>query len=180
MVRVANRLLAFLLSLALTLGAVLVLIEIVAYLVGAKAVVLNWPGLYRWASGTTWGSGFVRLIGVGLAVIGLLLLAAQLKPRRPDRLRLQPVDSATDAAITRRGLARTLRYAAIEVDGVHDAHVTVGRHQVRLRAEVGDGTVAAVDSLHQAVASAAQRRLDALRLATTPPLSVRISNREQH
>ncbi|MCW3844351.1 alkaline shock response membrane anchor protein AmaP [Micromonospora yasonensis] len=177
--RIANRLLAFLLSLALTLGAVLVLIEIVAYAVGAKAIVLDWPGLYRWASGTTWGSGIVRLVGVGLAVIGLLLLAAQLNPRRPDRLRLQAVDSATDAAITRRGLARTLRDAAIEVDGVHDAHVTVGRHLVRVRAEVHDGAAPSVDSLHAAVASAAQHRLDALRLAMAPALSVRIRQEEQ-
>lgn len=174
--RIANRPLAFLLSLALTLGAVLVLIEIVAHAVGAKAIVLDWPGLYRWASGTTWGSGVVRLIGVGLAVIGLLLLAAQLTPRRPDRLRLQPVDPATDAAITRRGLARTVRDAATEVDGVRDAHVTVRRNLVRVRADVGDGTV---DSLHAAVASAAQHRLDTLRLATMPALSVRLSKEEE-
>ncbi|MEU8264096.1 DUF6286 domain-containing protein [Micromonospora sp. NPDC048999] len=177
--RIANRLLAFLLSLGLTLGAVLVLIEIVAHLVGAKPVVLNWPGLYRWASGTTWGSGIVRLVGVGLVVLGLLLLAAQLKPRRPERLRLQPVDSATDAAITRRGLARTLRNAAIEVDGVHDVHVMVGWHDVRVRAEVHDGA-APVDTLHEAVASAAQHRLDALRLATVPALTVRIDREERH
>ncbi|MFD2766253.1 DUF6286 domain-containing protein [Micromonospora eburnea] len=177
--RITNRLLAFLLSLGLALGAVLVLIEIVAYAVGAKPIALNWPGLYRWASGTTWGSGIVRLIGVGLAVIGLLLLAAQLKPRRPDRLPLQPVDPATDAAITRRGLARTLRDAAVEVDGVHDAHVTVGRHLVRLRAEVPDGTAPSADSLHAAIASAAQHRLDALRLATAPALDVRIKTEEQ-
>ncbi|MEU3454852.1 DUF6286 domain-containing protein [Micromonospora sp. NPDC006766] len=176
--RITNRLLAFLLSLGLTLGAVLVLIEIVAHLVGAKPIVLDWPGLYRWASGTTWGSALVRLIGVVLAVVGLLLLAAQLKPRRPDRLRLQPVNSATDAAITRRGLARTLRNAAIEVDGVQDAHVMVGQHHVRVRAEVHDGA-APVDTLHEAVASAAQHRLDALRLATAPALTVRI-DKEEH
>ncbi|MFE9204033.1 DUF6286 domain-containing protein [Micromonospora sp. NPDC007230] len=176
--RITNRLLAFLLSLALTLGAVLVLIEIVAYAVGAKAIVLNWPGLYRWASGTTWGSGIVRLVGVGLAVIGLLLLAAQLKPRRPHRLRLQPIDPATDAAITRRGLARTLRDAAIEVEGVHDAHVTVGRHLVRVHAEVLDGAAPTGDYLNGAVASAAQHRLDALRLDPAPTLSVRISKEE--
>ncbi|MFU8853220.1 DUF6286 domain-containing protein [Micromonospora sp. SL1-18] len=177
--RITNRLLAFLLSLALALGAVLVLIEIVAYAIGAKPIVLDWPGLYRWASGTTWGSGIVRLVGVVLAVIGLLLLAAQLKPRRPDRLRLQPLTSATDAAITRRGLARTLRDAAVEVDGVQDAHVTVGRHLVRLRAEVHDGAAPAVDSVHAAIASAAQHRLDALRLATAPALHVRIRMEEQ-
>ncbi|SCE69531.1 hypothetical protein GA0074695_0376 [Micromonospora viridifaciens] len=178
--RITNRLLAFLLSLGLTLGAVLVLIEIVARAVGAKPIVLDWPGLHRWASGTTWGSGFVRLIGGALAIVGLLLLVAQLKPRRPHRLRLEPVDPATDAAVTRRGLARTLRNAAIEVDGIDDAHVVVGQHHVRLRAEIRDGTAPAVDSLHQAVASAAQHRLDALRLATAPTLSVRISNGEQH
>ncbi len=174
--RITNRLLAFLLSLALTLGAVLVLIEIVAHAVGAKAIVLNWPGFYRWASGNTWGSGSVRLIGIGLGLLGLLLLAAQLKPPRPDRLRLQPVDPATDTAITRRGLARTLRDAATEVDGVRDAHVTVGRNLVRVRADVGHGTV---DSLHAAVASAAQHRLDTLRLATMPALSVRLNKEEE-
>lgn len=177
--KIADRLLAFLLSLGLAFGAVLVLIEIVAHAVGAKPIVLNWPGLYHWASGTTWGSGFVRLIGVGLVVIGLLLLAAQLKPRRPHRLHLQPVNPATDAAITRRGLARTLRYAAIEVGGVHDAHVTVGRHLVRLRAKVHDGAAPTMDALHDAVASAAQHRLDALGLAAAPALSVRITKEEQ-
>ena len=178
--RVANRLLAFLLSLGLTLGAVLLVIEVVAYGIGARPIVLDWPGLYRWASGATWGSPLVRLTGVVLAVAGLLLLAAQLKPRRPDRLRLQPVDAATDAAVTRRGLARTLRNAAIEVDGIHDAHVMVGRHHVRVHAEVRDGTAPAVDSLHEAVASAAQHRLDAPHLVTAPPLTVRINKEGQH
>ena len=178
--KIANHLLAFLLSLALTLGAVLVVIEVIAHLVGAGPIVLAWPGLYRWASGATWGDLLVRLIGVGLAVVGLLLLAAQLKPRRPERLRLQPVDSATDAAITRRGLARTVRNAAIEVDGIHDAHVMVRRHHVRLRVEASDGAGPGADALRRAVASAAQHRLDALRLATAPALSVRIHREAQH
>ncbi|MFI7604259.1 DUF6286 domain-containing protein [Micromonospora sp. NPDC049366] len=175
--RVLNRLLAFLLSLGLALGLLLVASEVVAFRVGAGWVALDWPGLYRWASGATWGSALVRTIGIGLTIVALLLLIAQFVRRAPGRLRLEPVDPRTDTALTRRGLARAVRNAVVAVDGVRDANVTVRKRRLKIRAEVVSTTAAGMGPVRD-ITAAAQHRLDTLRLINPPIPYVRLDTEE--
>ena len=67
-------------------------------------------------------------------MVDALILALELKPRRVTRLPLRSAHDATDAAVTRGGLAGTLRAAATGVDGISSAAVTVRRRRARVTA----------------------------------------------
>jgi hypothetical protein len=177
--RILDRLLAFVLSLALVVGGVLLVVEVIAQRIGSDPVLLNWPAAYRWARQTSWEAAPVRLISVLLSIIGLALLLAQLKPRRPVLLALDSGNHATDATITRRSLARTVRGAVTDVDGVSDADVSVRRRRIRVRARTRSAEPAAATSMRDTVSQAARDRIEAVRLKQPPILSVRVSTKER-
>jgi hypothetical protein len=178
-VRIVDRLLAFVLSLALIVGAVLVVIEVVAHRTGADPVVVQWPAVYRWARDTSWGAASVRLISTLLAVVGLALVVAQLIPRRPKQISLDSGTDTTTATVSRRSLARTVQSAVTDVDGVTGADVAVRRRRVRVRARTRAVQPSAAVSLRDSVIQAARDRLDAVRLKQPPNLSVRLSTKER-
>ena len=74
----------------------------------------------------------LNIVTTALIVVGALILAIELKPRRVTRLRLRAADDATDAALTRSGLAGTLRAAATGIDGITSAAVTIRRRRARV------------------------------------------------
>lgn len=177
--RIVNRLLAFLLSLATIVAAVVLVVEVIAQRVGADPAILDWPALLRWAQRTTWGAAPVRLISGGLAVAGLALLLAQLAPRRPDRLAMHSDDTATDAAVTRLGLTRAVRSAVTDVDGVDDARVRVRRRRIRVHAEAAGSDPTQARSVRDTMTRAANQCVDGFNLKRPPALSVRVSTKER-
>ena len=130
--RLVNRPLALILAAALAVAAIIVIIEVIGFAVHHGPVVLHWTTWYRWAGKTRWDQLVIRVWSAILIVIGAAILAAELKPRRVTRLPLRSENDATDAAVTRRGLAGTLRAAATGVDGISAAAVTVRRRRARV------------------------------------------------
>ena len=122
--RVINRPLALVLAAALVVASVIVIIEVIAFAVHAGQVVVHWPAWYRWAARTSWNALVIKVWSVILIIAGAIVLAFELKPRRVTRLKLRSDDKATDAAMTRQGLAGTLRAAALDIDGISKAAVT--------------------------------------------------------
>jgi hypothetical protein len=177
--KLVDRLLAFVLSLALIIGAAVVVIEVVAQRTGADPVLADWPAVLRWARDTSWGAAPVRLFSILLTIVGLALVVAQLKPRRPSQVSLDSGSDTTDATVTRRSLARTLRSAVTDVDGVSDAVVTVRRHCIRVRAWTRAIQPSAVTPMRETISQAVRDRLDAVRLKQPPTLSVRLSTKER-
>ena len=59
--RLANRLLAALLILALACAGALLIIEVAADRLQHKAAVLDWHPAYRWAARSSWVSGSIRV-----------------------------------------------------------------------------------------------------------------------
>lgn len=175
--RILNRLLAALLSLALIVAGVLVAVEVVAQRLGRNPAVVDWPHLYDWARRTPWQQGSVRVTCVLLALLGLLLLVAELKPARPSRLPARS-DSA-DAAYTRRGVAATVRSAVTDVDGISSAAVSVGRRKVKVAATTAGLQPYTAETLREPATAAAQQRLDALELRNPPTLSVQVRTRSR-
>ncbi|MEV8510167.1 DUF6286 domain-containing protein [Actinoplanes sp. NPDC051475] len=176
--KVLNRLLAPLLALGFLFAAAVGVIEVIAHRTGHRPVLLNWPGVYHWAAHTSWGAAPVRLLSVGLVVAGLLLLIAQLTPRRPARLPITTTNPATDTAITRRGLAHSLRRAVTGIDGVSHAHVTVRRRRARINATTRAGE-SDTGTLRTTLTETARRQLDALHLSHPPTLAVRVTTGER-
>ncbi len=126
--RLLNRPLAFILAAALAVAAIIVIIEVIAFEVRHGSLVLQWTTWYHWAKRTHWDQLVVQVWSAILMVIGLLILAIELKPRI-TRLPQRSGQAATDAAVTRAGLVGTLRAAATNVDGVSVAAVTVRRRR---------------------------------------------------
>ncbi|GAA2331889.1 DUF6286 domain-containing protein [Dactylosporangium salmoneum] len=175
--RLVNRLLALIVSLALVAGAVVVVVDVVAVLTGNRPIAVDWLAAYRWAGHVTWASREVRLICLLLAVVGLVLLGMELKLRRPARLTIDSDNPATDAAYTRRGVGQAVRDAVTDVAGVDDAAVTLRRRRLRVRAKAVAREPAPAAALRDSVTQAARSRLDALELRRSPKLTVRISAR---
>lgn len=173
MIRLLNRLLAALLSLALIVVGVLVVVEVVAQRLGKQPVIADWHPSYDWARRTEWQQGSVRVACIGLAVAGLLLLALELKRSRPRRL---PVSSGeADTAYTRRGVAAAIGHAVGDVDGINSAKVKVKRRKVRVAATTAGLAPYTAEGLQEPASAAAQQRLDALELQSPPALSVRVT-----
>jgi hypothetical protein len=175
--RVVNRPLAFILAAALAAAAVFVIIEVIAAAVNHGPLVVPWTTWYRWASRTRWDQLVIQVWSAILIAIGAVILAIELKPHRVTRLSLQSQHDATDAGVTRRGLAKTLRAAATGIDGVSAAAVTVGRRRARVTATAAARGRTAAEALRAPVTRTLQERLDDMGLRHPPSLTVRVNTR---
>jgi hypothetical protein len=177
--RLLNRPLAFILAAAMAVAAIIVIIEVIAVAAHHGPLLLHWPTWYRWASKTRWDQLVIRIWSAILIVIGAVILALELKPRRATRLPLRSRHEATDAAVTRGGLAAALRAAATGVDGISAAAVTVRRRRARVTATAAARGRPAAEALSQPVTQALQHRLDGLDLHHPPRLRVRVNSRSR-
>ena len=133
----------------------------------------------HWARTTHWDALVIQVWSAVLIVVGALILALELKPRRVTRLPLRSVHDATDAAVTRAGLAGTLRAAATGVDGISSAAVVVRRRRARVTATSAARGRPAAAALKQPVTQALSGRLDSLDLRHRPRLKVRVNSRSR-
>jgi Family of unknown function (DUF6286) len=175
--RILNRPLAFLLAVFLLAAGVLLVIEVIGYAINSRHVFINWMAWQRWADRTHWNRAVIKTWSIVLIVVGGLLLAAELKRPKVQRLALHSAEDATDAAITRKGVAGTLRAAATDVDGVSNAAVTLARGKARVSVTTAVHDSESADTLRQPVAQAVQDRLDGLNLSKPPQLAVRVTPR---
>jgi uncharacterized protein DUF6286 len=177
--RLLNRPLAFILAVALTAASIILIIEVIVFAVHGSPAVVPWPTWYHWAEATRWDRLVVRVWSAILIAIGVLLLALELKPRRVTRLSLHSGNDATDAALTRSGLAGMLRGAATSIDGITSATVTVRRRRAWVSARSAARGRAAAGALKDPVIQAARTRLEDLNLDRPPRLKVRVHSRRR-
>jgi hypothetical protein len=177
--RVINRPLAFVVAAVLAVASVILIIEVIAFAVHASPVLVHWATWASWARRTRWDAVVVKVWSIILIVFGVLVLAFELKPRRVTRLSVRSDEKATDAAITRQGLAGALRAAATEIDGISRAAVTVSRRRARVAAKTAARGSAAAAALKEPVIQAVRSRLDNLQLRHPPRLRVRVTPRSR-
>jgi Family of unknown function (DUF6286) len=170
--RIVNRPLAFVVAVALLVGGVLTVVEVIGYAITSKHVLINWTTWQQWAERTQWNRAVVKTWSIILIAVGLLLLILELKRPKVTRLTLNTEHAATDAAISRKGLADTLRSAATDVDGVGEASVSVTRTKATVTATGAAHDASGADSLTEPLTQAVQSRLDGLNLAKPPRLRV--------
>jgi hypothetical protein len=175
--RLANRLLAALLALGLATVGALVVVEVIAARLDKPPVAVSWHRIYRWGEHTSLTQGSVRVACIVTAVLGLLLLLAELKRTRPTRL--TAASDSVDAGYTRRGVATAISKAVTDVDGINGAAVTVRRRRIRVQARAPGVEPYTADSLRGPATDAAQSRLTDLELKRQPRLKVRLSTRRR-
>jgi len=177
--RLLNRPLAFILAAALIAGSVVIIAEVIGFAVHHSPLLVHWSTWYHWARATRWNAFVVRVWSGILIAVGLIIVAAEIKPRRVTRLALGSADDATDAAVTRRGLAGMLRAAATGVDGISSATVKVRRRRARITAASAARGRTAAGALADPVTQALHSRLDQLDLRHPPRLTVRVVPRSR-
>jgi hypothetical protein len=177
--RVANRPLAFILAAALLACSVVIIAEVIGFAVHRSPLLVHWTAWYGWARSTRWDAFVVRVWATVLMVVGLVLVGLEFKPRRATRLPLRTAGQATDATVTRRGLARMLRAEATGVDGITGATVRVRRRRARVTAASGARGRAAASALTGPVTQALGARLDGLGMRHAPRLTVRVVPRSR-
>lgn len=177
--RLVNRPLAFVLAAGLTAVFVVVIAEVIGFAAHHSPLLVHWSTWYHWAQKTRWDSFVVRVWCGILIAFGLLLVTAELKPPRATRLPVRSEDEATDAAVTRRGLAGMLRAAATGVDGISSASVKVGRRRASVTAASAARGRPAAAALTEPVTQALHTRLDSLGLRHPPRLKVHVVTRSR-
>ncbi|HEY6493890.1 MAG TPA: DUF6286 domain-containing protein [Trebonia sp.] len=177
--RVANRPLAFILAAALLACSVVIIAEVIGFAVHHSPLLVHWTTWQDWGRATHWDAFVVRVWATVLIIVGLAMVVLQFKPRRATRLPLRDSGEATDATVTRRGLARMLRTAATGVDGITSATVQVRRRRARVTAASGSRGRAAASALTEPLTQALGDRLDGLSLRHAPRLTVRVVPRRR-
>ena len=179
--RLFNRVLAALLSLALVVGAILLIIEVIGHFTDNDSVVVDWVRAYHWGGRTPWTQGSLRVVCIAVAAIGLILLIAEIKRPRLSRYRVDDdnASAAVDAAYTRRGVAGAMRSAVVDVDGVRSAKVNVTRRRVTVAAQTSARDDESARGLQEPATTAAQQRLDELRLSKTMRLKLTTKPRKR-
>lgn len=175
--RAFERLLSLLLAVAVVVGSLLLAVEVVWAALGKSPLLIQWQSTYDRGGTDAWDSAPVRTAAVVLLVVGLLLLLAELKPRRTPRLQLTGTDPSFDAAVTRRSLRSALLNAAKQVDGISGAKARVSGRRARVTATSRLGSVETAQSLTSELEAALRERLDSLQLARTPRLRARVTPR---
>ena len=177
--RLVERVLALLLAAALVVGSLVLALEVLWAALGKEPLVVAWPSAYARGSADAWDSAPVRLLAVGVLVAGLLLLVAELTPRRTPRLRMTGSDPTVDAAVSRRSLRSALLAAAEQVDGISTAKAKVSSRTATVTATSRLGSTGSAQQLTGELEAALRARLDGLQLSRTPRLRTRVTPRRQ-
>jgi hypothetical protein len=172
--RLVNRPLALILAAALVAASIVIIVEVIGIAAHRSPLLVHWSTWYHWGGKTRWDAFVVRVWSAILIVVGALVLILELKPRRVTRLSLRPVDDATDAAVTRRGVAGMLRAAATGIDGISSAKVKVRHRRASVTAASAARGRPAATALTEPVTQALRGRLDSLDLRHPPRLKVRV------
>ncbi|WP_227983614.1 DUF6286 domain-containing protein [Nocardia spumae] len=124
---------------------------------------------------TTWHSAWVLGVGIGVAVVGVVLLVAAVIPGRRVVVALE-ADEGMDAGIMRRSLDGALDDAAASVAGLEAARVRRTRKHIRVQGRAAHPDHA---DLEQTVEAAVSDRLSRIAPQSAPPVSVRLRTSRQ-
>jgi hypothetical protein len=172
--RTTNRLIAILLSLALTAVFLLIAIEVALARLDRNELT-PWHDRYRTLRATRWDATGTR-VGFGiLAAVGLILLFLQLWRRRPVTLSLEESPELAPATVRRRHLERALTGDTSHLDGVASARVKAKRRRVDVDARTNRLNPGDLEQrLHQVV----DGRITALGLTEALPVNVDLEHRK--
>ena len=156
-----TRVVCALLALALFLGSLLAVVEIVAVALDRAPVLVPYPEWTSWLRAHSWDDAIVNTVLGGLVVLGLLLLVLAFRRGKPASLALRSRVDGVDVMASRLSVEKALAAAAARTPGVTGASASVSRRTARVdarmvaRSELG---------LREEVETAVRGRLDSLGL----------------
>lgn len=132
--RTVNRLLAFVVALALAVAAALAIVEIAAALAGGSPVLVARTRLASELGQLRWDDARVIAVAAGMVLVGLILVLVAAVPPRPPQLPLRG-QPGRSVAVDRRGLQERLRHVALRDRDAVAATVRI-RRRAKLRVSV--------------------------------------------
>ena len=129
-----------------------------------------------WMATLTWGDVWVLILSIGVAVLGLILLVAAIKPGPPTAMTLDSgssadtADASTEAVMTRRSVAKLASARAAQVDGVDSESTDVGARKVTVTVKTPSQQRSEID---QQVRDRVAGALQSAGLAPMPAVVVR-------
>jgi hypothetical protein len=170
-----TRALSALVALALLLGSLLVIVEIVLAAAGRGPWLIPYADWTAWIRGRSWSDDVVKAILVGLVVVGLLLLVVAVRRGKPATLPLRGRTPGVDVTASRKSVERSLAAAVSRTSGITGADASVRRRSARIEARAASRSPS---GLRQEVEAAAKARLDSLGLRRDLRTRVRVSARD--
>lgn len=164
-----------LLALALLVGALLGVVEIVAAALGRAPWLVPYPEWTNWLRSHSWDHWIVNAILIALMVVGLLLLLLAVRRGKPGTLTLRGGSPGVRVTARRRSVEKSLANAALRTTGISEASATVGRRTARIKAR----TVSRSEqNLRTEVESTVKARLDSLGLERPIRTRVKLSTKD--
>lgn len=173
---IVNRIVLLLLLLALLAAVVLAVVELMLVGLGQPALLVR-PGEVEDAvRGATWQDPTVQLATAVAGLVGLLLVVAQLKPRRPDTVETEPLTEGRHIVLDRHGMEAEIERRVVAHDDVVAAHVRWRRFRLRVRCDLyaDADRRAAAEPIEQLV----KEELDRREVRDPPRVSVRTRKSE--
>lgn len=175
--RTLDRVLLAVLGLALTAGGTLGVLEALLALMDRPGAVVDRSATAEALAAATWSDPTATAVAGWLLAVGLVLLALELKPRRPDAY---PAEGADDYRVRygRHGVARFAEQVVERHDDVAATpRVTLRRRRLRVEAEGYADVVP--DQLERELASLVEDRVADLDLGQRLRASVRVRRGER-
>lgn len=136
---VLNRIVLLLLLVAIVAAVVIAAAELILVGLDQPALLLRPAEAEDVVRRATWQDPGVRIATVVAGVVGLLLVAAQLKPRRPDTVETEPLGEGRHIVLDRHGMEARMERQVIADRDVESAHVRWRRFRLRIRCELYAG-----------------------------------------
>jgi hypothetical protein len=167
--RAVNRLLSLLLGLVLLLGGLLVAVEALLAALGQASWLIPVDRWYEFLTETRVGDRRVLIVSLAVAVLGLILVVAEVRRWPPTRLPVHLESADGHWWVARRSAESRLASAAGDVTGVVGARAKLrarhGRWQIGVRVEARESSRPVVE---QAIEETLKR------LSPPPDSSVRL------
>jgi len=174
--RSANRLIVALLALVIAGAGLLTAAEVLVARTSwphDPPLVVPYDDWLRYLRPHTWDENVVRLICIGVIVLGVLLIVAAVLGRE-HRVALRSDSPDIHLSTSRGSLVRALRKDAAKVPGVEAASARIGRRHATVAATV---RLADPDAVQEQLRTSLTERLTGMALTTAPGLTVRIKGR---
>lgn len=178
--RLLTRTVSVLLALALLVGSVIAIVEMVLAAAGRDYWLVPYTEWAAWLSSRNWAEPVVRAILIGAVIVGLLLLFLAIRRGKPATLPLRQRTPGVNVNASRRSVQRSLSAAASRTLGVSNANASVRRRTARIDAQAAPLAGSRTDAdLRRDIEAAVQARLDALGLARELRLDVHLQHKDR-
>lgn len=173
---VFDRIASVLFAVLLLAVGVLVPIEVVHTLLGNTGhLLVPYESITRLATSHVWRDSSVLAVCAATGVVGLVIVAFELRRRRPALLTVVPLTDGVVSGMSRRSLRRAVSGRAQDVDGVTLARAAVRRRTVVVTAT---STLREPGDLEQRLTTQVSDWLDGLGLVRPLRLRTRLRTKE--